>query len=73
MRTSGSSEAASVADYSTFGATARIDTHITSTLGFYVGVSSFRQDSTGNGYRYSQVSSGITYFFGNPLSRTGLR
>ncbi|HTV04879.1 MAG TPA: hypothetical protein VME86_05885 [Acidobacteriaceae bacterium] len=65
----------SVGSFSEFGFTARLDMHITRSLVYQIEGSSFTQSSGLNlpGYKYDNISGGVTFYFGNPLSRTGDR
>lgn len=60
-------------NYKQFVFTTRLDMFFTHTLVYHVDGSSFVQDtaSANPGYHDTEISSGITYYFGNPLSRAG--
>lgn len=59
--------------YSTFGLSARLDMYVARNLAYHLEGSSLIQSTEGEnpGYRTNEVSTGITYSFGNPFSRAG--
>jgi len=59
--------------YAQFVLTARLDVRLTPNLDYHVEGSSFIQDTGAPtpGYSNNQFSTGITFYFGNPLSRAG--
>jgi hypothetical protein len=60
---------------SQFVFTTRLDVYLTHFLAYHVEGSSFIQDTGARtpGYNDNEVASGITFYFGNPLSREGVR
>jgi hypothetical protein len=62
-------------NYAQFVFNARLDMHLTPTLDYHVEGASFIQDTGAPtpGYSDNEISTGITYYFGNPLSRAGDR
>lgn len=62
-------------NYSQFVFTTRLDAYLTHSLDYHVEGSSFIQDTGSNtpGYNDNEIASGITFYFGNPLSREGVR
>jgi hypothetical protein len=62
----------SITAYSTFGFTTRLDMYLTHSLVYHIEGSSFIQDENPE-YRNNAISSGLTFYFGNPVSRAGDR
>lgn len=62
-------------NYAQFASNARLDIHLTQALDYHVEGASFIQTNANPtpGYRDNEISTGITYSFGNPLSREGDR
>jgi len=60
----------SIAAYSTFGFTTRLDIYLTHSLVYHAEGSSFIRTEIPE-YRDNAISSGLTFYFGSPLSRAG--
>lgn len=62
-------------NYSQFVSTTRLDLYLTHTLDYHLETSSDFQGSNIQtpGYSNNEVSTGITYYFGSPLSRAGVQ
>jgi len=62
-------------NYAQFASNARLDMHLTQTLDYHVEGASFIQATATPtpGFSDNEISTGITYSFGNPLSRAGDR
>ena len=75
MKITTPTKATNAEDYAQVGFSGRLETHLTPALVFYVSGSAFSQGSVTTdagrspGYRYSEVTSGFTCYFGNPFSR----
>jgi hypothetical protein len=60
--------------YSQFGFTSRLDWYVLRSVAYHLAGSSFIQGTgaSATGYHDNEISTGISYYFGNPLSRAGV-